>query len=139
VEAVGHLTKGLALLKTLPDTSERIQQELTLQITLGAPLTATKGYAAREVGLVYTRARELCRQLGETPQLIPVLFGLWRFYLQRGELQTARELGEQCLSLAQRVQDPARLLRAYNTLGVTLFFLGELTAAREHLELGVAL
>ena len=26
-----HLTKGLELLKTLPDTPERTQQELTLQ------------------------------------------------------------------------------------------------------------
>ncbi len=32
-----HLTKGLELLKTLPDTPERAQQELTLQITLGPP------------------------------------------------------------------------------------------------------
>src|SRR5262249_46993090 len=77
-EAISHLTKGLELLKTLPDTPERIQQELTLEITLGAPLTATKGYAAPEVGQVYTRARELCRQLGEPTQLVPVTFGLWR-------------------------------------------------------------
>src|SRR5207249_11017999 len=114
VEAISHLTKGLELLKTLPQTPECRQQELTLHITLGVPLTATKGYAAAEVGKVYTRARELCRQLGESPQLFPVLFGLWRFYLQRAELQTARELAEQCLSLAERMQDPARLLRAHN-------------------------
>ncbi|MBI3800143.1 MAG: AAA family ATPase, partial [Deltaproteobacteria bacterium] len=138
-EAINHLTKGLELLKTLPQTSERSQQELTLQIALGVPLTATKGYAAAEVGKVYTQARELCRQMGESPQLIPVLFGLWRFYLQRAELQTARELAEQSLSLAERVHDPARLLRAHNTLGVTLFFLGELISAREHLEQGIAL
>ena len=36
VEAISHLTKGLELLKTLPDTPERTQQELTLQIALGA-------------------------------------------------------------------------------------------------------
>ena len=139
VEAISHLTKGLELLKTLPHTSEHSQQELALQITLGVPLTATKGYAAAEVGKAYTRARELCRQMGESPQLIPVLFGLWRFYLQRAELQTARELAEQSLSLAEHVRDPARLLRAHNTLGVTLFFIGELTSAQEHLEQGIAL
>src|SRR5262249_30751347 len=139
VEAISHLTKGLELFKTLPNSPECSQQELTLHITLGVPLTATKGYAAAEVGKVYTRARELCRQMGESPQLIPVLFGLWRFYLQRAELQTARELAEQSLSLAERVRDPARRLRAHNTLGVTLFFLGELASAREHLEQGIAL
>ena len=111
VEAISHLTKGLELLKTLPDTPERVQQELTLQITLGVPLMATKGYAAPEVESAYTRARELCQQVGETPQLFPVLWGLWLFYFVRGELQTARELGEQLLSLAQSVQDPALLWR----------------------------
>ena len=45
-EAISHLTTALELLKTLPDTPERTQQELTLQITLGVPLMATKGFAA---------------------------------------------------------------------------------------------
>jgi class 3 adenylate cyclase/predicted ATPase len=138
VEAISHLTKALELLKPLPDTLGRAQHELTLQLTLGAPLTAVKGYAAPEVGAVYTRARELCQQLGKT-QPIPVLFGLWRFYLQRGELQKARTLGEECLSLAQREQDSADLLRARNMLAVTLFYLGEFVVARVHLEQGLAL
>ena len=45
-EAISHLTKALELLKTLPDTPERTQQELTLQIALGLALMATKGFAA---------------------------------------------------------------------------------------------
>ena len=138
-EAITHLTTALELLKTLPDTPERTQQELTLQITLGLPLMATKGYAAPEVEAVYTRARELCQQVGETPQLFPVLWGLWVFYLVRAEFQTARELGEQLLSLAQSVQDPALLLEAHWVLGETLFWLGEFASAREHLEQGIAL
>ena len=32
MEAISHLTKGLELLTTLPDTPERAQQELTLQL-----------------------------------------------------------------------------------------------------------
>lgn len=59
-EAISHLTKGLELLKTLPDTPERTQQELTLQLALSAPLVATKGQAAPEVASVFARARELC-------------------------------------------------------------------------------
>src|SRR5262249_44236171 len=69
VEAISHLTRGLELLKTLPDAPEHAQQELTLQVTLGAPLIAIKGYTAPEVEKAYTRALELCRCLGETPQL----------------------------------------------------------------------
>jgi hypothetical protein len=41
---------------------------------------------------VYTRARELCQQVGETPQLFLVLQGLSAFYALRGKLKTLREL-----------------------------------------------
>jgi class 3 adenylate cyclase/predicted ATPase len=138
-EAIAHLTRGLELLATLPDTPERAQQELSLQITLGAPLTATKGYAAPEVARTYARAQELCQQVGETRQLIRVLFGRWRLYLQRAELQTARELGEQLLSLARRIQNPALVMEALFALEMTLFMLGEFALARRHFEQGIAL
>ena len=105
---------------------------------MGTPLTATKGYAAPEVEQVYARARELCRHGGETSQLFPVLLGLWRFYLVRGELLTARELGQQLLTLAQTTQDAGLLLGAYNALGVTLFYSGEIMPALAHLEQGLA-
>jgi predicted ATPase len=139
VEAIAHLSKGLELLKTLPDTPEHAQQELMLRIALGRALMATKGFAALEVEQAYTRARELCRQLGETPQLFPVLGGLVVFYLDRGKLQTACELGEQCLSLAQRTHNPAHLLWSHCLLGTTLFYPGEFVPSREHLERGIAL
>jgi class 3 adenylate cyclase/predicted ATPase len=138
-EAVSHLTTALELLKTLPDTPERTQHELALQIALGVPLRATKGIAAPEVESTYTRARELCRQIGETPQLFPVLQGLWGFYFGRAQYQTARELGEQCLALAQRVQDPALLVPSYSGLGDALRLLGEFAPAREYFEQGITL
>jgi predicted ATPase len=138
VEAISLLTKGLELLKALPDTPERTQQELTLQIALGVPLMATKGQAALEVGRAYTRARELCQQVGETLQLFPVLRGLWVFYLVRAEHQTAHELGKQLLSLAQSAQDPALLLESHRALGSNLFWLGEFALARAHLEQSLA-
>lgn len=138
-EAVAHLTAALALLATLPDTPERAQQELALQITLGPAWMATKGHASPEVEATYTRALMLCRQLGETSQLFPALLGLRTFYLVRGELPTARELGEQLLALARNAQDPALLVQAHRALGVSLLSLGELDAARAQLEQTLAL
>jgi class 3 adenylate cyclase/predicted ATPase len=139
LEAISHLTKGLELLNTLPDTPEHRQQELGVQTTLGWALSATKGLAAPEVAVAYHRARALCQEVGETPQLFPVLQGLVPFYVNRGELQTARELGEQMMSLAQRGHDPAHLANAHIMLGGSaLFFLGELGAARTHLEQGIS-
>jgi predicted ATPase/class 3 adenylate cyclase len=138
-EAVAHLTKGLEVLKTLPNTSERTQQELDVQITLGQALTVTKGYAAPEVEHTYTRARQLCQQVGETPQLFPVLRGLWNFYLIRREVRTARELAEQLLGLAQHAQDPALLQQAHSALAGALVHLGAFAAAQAHLQQGLAL
>jgi DNA-binding winged helix-turn-helix (wHTH) protein/predicted ATPase len=138
-EAMGHLTKGLELLATLPATPARAQQELDLQIALGPALMATRGWAAPEVEQTYGRARALCTQLGETSQLFPTLWGLWRFYQSCGVLPTARELGEQLMRLAERTADPTRLLEAHSALGQTLFQLGEYTAAWQHLEQGIAL
>jgi predicted ATPase/class 3 adenylate cyclase len=138
-EAISHLSSALVLLKTLPDTPERMQHELTLQLALGPPLIATKSWAAPEVEHAYTRARELCRQVGEIPQLFSVLVGLEGFYLMRAEVQTAHELNLQILGLAQRVQDPALLLEAHHELGATLFYLGELAAAQTHWEQCLAL
>ena len=138
-EAVSHLTSALELLKTLPDTPERTQQELTLQITLGTSLAAMKGHGAAEVERVYTRARELCQQVGEILQLSPVLFGLWRFYNFRSELQTARELAEELMSLARNAQDPALLQQAHRALGAALFYHGEFGPSQAHLEQAIAI
>jgi len=57
----------------------------------------------------------------------------------RAELQTARELGEELLTLAQHFQDPTYLLGAHWTLGGALFCLGELVLAREHWAQSIAL
>ena len=139
LEAIGHLTKGPELLKTLPDTPERAQQELDFQLTLGPVFHAVKGQGAPEVEQTYARARELCGQVGETPQRFQVLWGLWYFYLARTEYHTAGELGVQLLNLAQHLQDPTLLLLAHRARGQTLCFLGQLPAGRADLEQAIAL
>jgi predicted ATPase len=116
----------------LPDTTERAQQELTLQIALGAPLIATKGYSAPEVGQAYSRARALCQQIGETPDLFRVLWGLTLYYVVRLELQTALELGEQCLHMAQKAQDSALLLQAHHALWPVMLWRGDFASAHHH-------
>jgi predicted ATPase len=134
VEAISHFSQGLALLQELPDTPERTQQELFIQTSLGPALMATRGFAAPEVERAYARARELCQQLGETPQLFPVLRGLWRYYGVRADFQAAHTLGEQLLWLAQSTQDDALLLEAHLALGSALFWGGDFVSARVHLE-----
>lgn len=139
LEAISHLTTGLGVLQALPQTTERNQQELLLQVTLGPALMNTKGFGAPEAERAYARARELCQSVGETPQLFSVLRGLWQFYNGRGAYHTAHELGEQCLQLAQQGHDTARLLEAHHALWTTALLMGEQPLARTHLEQGWAL
>jgi predicted ATPase len=139
VEAISHLTQGLALLQSLPETVEHTQWELALQMALGPALLATKGYGAPEVETTYTRARVLCQKVGETPQLFPALWGLWIFYLTRAEHHTAHALGTQLLSLAQHHHAPDLVLEAHAALGVSSLYLGAFAAAQAHLEHGIAL
>jgi predicted ATPase len=134
VEAVAHLTKGLELLKTLPDTPERARQELALQHALSGPLMVIKGFGVPEVEKVLTRAYELCQQVGETPQLFPALWRLLVFYFNQGEHRTTHELAEQMMGVAQSVQDPYLLSYAHLALGWTSNMFGELTAMRTHAE-----
>src|SRR5919108_5847551 len=92
---------------------------LSLLVALGASLQMAKGLAAPEVERAYTQAYAWCQQVGETPQLVPVLFGLFRFYLGRPQLHTARELGGTLLRLAQRADDPALSVIAHYALRAT--------------------
>jgi DNA-binding NtrC family response regulator/predicted ATPase len=139
LEAISHLTKGLEVLKTLPNTRERARHELDLQTALGPALIANKGYAAMEVERTYARAHELCRQVEGAPQLVLVLFGLRLHYQQRAKFRPAQALELQLYELAQRRQDPALLLLSHQALGTSRYWLGEFAQARTHLQQGIAL
>ena len=138
-EAVALARRGLALLHTFQETSERARHELPLQIALGMQLQVTEGYAAPEAERTYSRARALCEQIQEAKPLFPVLWGLWLFYKVRSELGKARELAERLFRLAERDQDPAQLLQVRQALAVTSLCSGEPAATREHMEQGIAL
>ena len=138
-EAIGHLTTGLDLLRTLPEDPERLHLELNVLTALGPVLMPTNGYGSPEVEAVYTRALAICRQLGESSQLFPVVRGLWEFSEVSGDMATAREMAEELLRLASAADDTGLLLVAEDALGETLAYLGEVRLAHEHFERGIAL
>jgi tetratricopeptide (TPR) repeat protein len=139
LEAVQHLTKGLELLATLPETPERVQQEIDIRLALGPALVATTGHGSTVVEQTYARARALCVQVGETPQILPVLRGLCWFYISRGAWSTAQELGEQLLRMAQHAAASTPRLEAYDALGHLWFFRGDYASAWAYLEQGLVL
>jgi predicted ATPase len=134
VEAIQHFTRGLEALAALPGTPAHTEHELRLRMALGASLMTTQGFASPEAADAYARAYELCQALGESPWLLPVLQGLWRWYFVRGELCQAQALAEQLLAVPQPQHDPARQIGGHNALGLSLFVRGELMPARTHLE-----
>ena len=135
-EAISHLTTGLTLLQTLPETLSRHQLELPLQTALGAASIMVRGYSAPEVEAAYTRARLLCQALGDTQDVSPLLFGLWRFYNTRADFSIARQLGEELLGLAKRRDESPLYVVAHLTLGATCMQMGELRPARHHFGAG---
>lgn len=138
-EAIAYLNRGLELLEAMPEGPDRIQKELGLQISLGAPLIAIRGYGAPEVEQAFGRARALCRRIGDDPQHFPVLHVLRTFYLIRAKHAEARDLAERLFVLAGDEDDPALFLEAHEAMGTTLFYQGEVVPAQEHLDHGVAL
>ena len=137
-EAIAYFEQALAALEHLPDGRQTVERGIEIRVDLGPVLIAIGGYSAPEVERVYTKAREMCERLGETPQLFPVLWGLARVYDQR-DLNMGRELGEQLLGLAERMQEPALLLEAHHERWANLFSLGELSSALTHTERGIEL
>ena len=136
LEAASHVTMGLEVLSTLPETHERAQQELALQIMLGAALGATQGQQAME--RIYARACELARQVGSTPELFPALWGFWYAHMARGQMPRARELAEEFLELARQRQDPLVLAAGHRMLANTAWAQGELVQAQAHCRQGLA-
>jgi predicted ATPase len=140
LEAVAHLTRGIAVLNTLPEGALRDQRELALQVALIAPLWASRGLGSAEAERVANRALELSRRIGaDTPAHFWALYGANYLYAVRGELPLALDLGQQLLGVAERLQDPELLAYGHFDVGDILLWFGKLVAARTHLERAIAL
>lgn len=136
-EAVGHLTRALELLESLPENAERDQREIGLRVSLGVAAGSATSFSEPEVQRSFERARDLCGRVGQTPQLFPALRGLYIFYVLTGKPRTARETAQQLLNLADAGSDPVHLVSAHQAMGFTAMVLGDLPQARIYLESGI--
>jgi predicted ATPase len=138
-EAVDLARRGIELIGNLPRTREVIDEELCLHLTLGVPLIAIEGYASPNVGEVYMKARQFYDQLGDSPDVSEVLWGLWTFHTLSGELETARDIAEEFLRLSERLSYPGLAMRGHWALEITNTHLGNFELAVEHYEKALAL
>ncbi|WP_046869415.1 AAA family ATPase [Microvirga massiliensis] len=138
-EAVAQLTRGLGVLRGLPEGPKRQRRELGLQLALGRASLAAMGFAAPETGRAYARAYELCCELGENSELLPVLYGRWVFHFMRSELVKADEVARELLRLAKERTDASGRVTGHRVVGATLFQLGRFIESRDHCEAALAL
>jgi class 3 adenylate cyclase/predicted ATPase len=138
VEAESHLRQGLEAVAALPESPERDRQELALLSTLGVALTIQKGWAAPEVADAYARAQVLSERVGPNPQLFWVLWGMWAFYLVKGDQKRGLDFAQRMMRIATGENDGALVLEANFALGLSHYYMGDLAAARRHVETVVA-
>ena len=138
MEAIGHLTKGLALVGALAESPERDGQELPFLSALAPCHIAVRGYAAPEVGPILERARALCERTEQAPQLFGTMLGTWEWRLVRGDIRQCVDLAREGMTLADRLADPGILMEALFMPGVTIFYRGEFAAARRYFERALA-
>lgn len=136
-EAARQLTRALELLPGLPGSPERSARELELSTALLAPLVASEGYASARIHEAHERALTLARSLGVAPS--PLLRSLGLGSLARGDFAAAREHGAALRERGERDSDEVLRVEGEYLLGVTAFWAGELSTAREHLARAVAL
>lgn len=138
-EAIGHLKRGLELLAQVPQGPDHDRTELRFQGQLTVALATTKGWAAPELAAVHARARELCHKLGEDASLFHTMWGTWAWRLLRTELDLARTLSDELLTLARSWKDPGCEVEALWAVGCTSLFRGEFVRGREVLALAAQL
>jgi predicted ATPase len=138
-EAVSLARRGIELIGKLPESHEVINEALCLHLTLGVPLIASEGYASPSVGRVYMKARELHEQLGDSPDISEVLWGLWTFHTLSAEFETARGIAEEFLRLSERLPYPGLALRGHWALETTFLHLGNFELALDHFEKALAI
>src|ERR1700756_754231 len=92
LEAIAHLQRGILASVHLPDGARKDRLELDVQFALGPCLIATQRPASNKAVATFTRARELCERLGDSPEQLQIMFWLATASVIRGELPVAGEM-----------------------------------------------
>jgi class 3 adenylate cyclase/predicted ATPase len=139
-ECVAYLQKTIALLETLPENdAQRLQSEMEAQLALSHALTATFGWASRELEAACIRARDLCKQLDNGPGLMQALLTLSGMYFLRGNHRASVEVANAVLDVTLPTDNALLLIEARHAISFPTYFLGDFVGTREHAEKGLLL
>ena len=132
-EAIGHLERGLSIVASLTESTERDRLELRLLMALSTPLMAVRSWAGADYAKTCVRARELASTLGQSPDLPRVLASLAANHLMRAELAPAIEVAGEAILAADRTGDSYDLLYAHQIMAIPLQYQGAYRQALHHL------
>ena len=85
IEAVNHLDHGLSLVGQVEDQATRDRLEFGLRMSLGLAHISQQGWQADIVGEHLRPAYEIGQRLGETENLLMVMYGIWIHSMNRAE------------------------------------------------------
>lgn len=138
LQAIDLLKRGLEIIAELPETPALLRAELDYQKALGVTLMAARGWGASEVSDAYTRARELSERIGDSRELFVALRGQGQFHMIRGELGTARAVGERCIALFAGTTDRGMHIETHHLFWSNSFFMGAFGETEHHAGQGIA-
>lgn len=139
VEAIAHFRKALEGLASWPDTPERASREIQLQLALGIPLIAVRGYPAEETREAFARARTLCLQRNSPAEYFQALYGLWGHSWMGGKNDAALNMANEFLSRAEAFDDAVPLMVGHRVMGSTLLSAGEFLRSKQHFDEAIVL
>jgi predicted ATPase/DNA-binding winged helix-turn-helix (wHTH) protein len=121
-------------LKSL-DLSSDLSNHLLIQLytTLGVALVYTIGLGERSAAML-NKGLEIAESRGDVDSPLQVLWALWIYRFNNGEIRIARDLAEQFLRIAHRAEDPVDIAGGDRLLGSTLHYEGDQSEARRCLE-----
>jgi tetratricopeptide (TPR) repeat protein len=132
-DALRYINEALRQLGDVPDSRERDRDEIAIQGIRGLLLGATEGFASPGLRECLNRGVELCKRIGEGPEMYGVMFGLWNFSLARNRLHDAMKLAEKILNLARLMNTELAEAAAHSAYGGTCLWRGEFITAYQHL------
>jgi class 3 adenylate cyclase/predicted ATPase len=132
-EAHEHITQALQLITALPDDDIRRRGELKLQTALARTLQEQKGYADRQVGEAYTKAREFSKRVSDAGMHLAALYGLWAYRYLSGQPVAMLEQANEFLAFAEREGEPGPIMVGYRLVGTSRLINGYIADASDAL------
>jgi predicted ATPase len=121
-EAVALGDDLLGVLAMQPETPERVRDEIAMQTSMARSMIAVRGYTAeveRRIEAALTRADEGSEDGDRPTPRFPALRALGTLHLLRAEFERGREVSEELLAVASRLEDPTLLADAHQLAGIT--------------------